>query len=318
MRELDERVHQLQQKSFADATRAAYRSQWAVYIGFCELLNARPVPATTQLLCRYVAYLSQSRAFCTVQQYLNVIRATHELLGFPSPLQDVALKNTLQGFKRVKGAAQRQKAPLTPAHLLKFKHQLNFAIMEDIQIWAAMLSCFFGLLRVNHVVVKLHAEPDNPAILRRSDASYSEHGWILRIRQSKTVQFKERVQEVPLPRYPDSPICPSTALSTFLRRAGNVPDDAPLFTFASPSGLQSLQEQVFRRRLRSLIQQTLSEPIEFNTHSLRRGGATWLMSQGAPLHVIRILGNWASDSIFKYLRPDIVFKQTTINKFSPQ
>ena len=42
---------------------------------------------------------------------------------------------------------------------------------------------------------------------------------------------------------------------------------------------------------------------EYNTHSLRRSGASHLFTAGLPLHAIKVIGDWKSDCVFKYLKP---------------
>ena len=41
---------------------------------------------------------------------------------------------------------------------------------------------------------------------------------------------------------------------------------------------------------------------QLSSHSLRRGGCTYLASMGVPLEEIRVRGDWASDAVFRYLK----------------
>ena len=51
-------------------------------------VDSDPVPVTTVNLCRYVAYLGRSYRFCTVQQYINIVRLIHLEMGLSNPLKD--------------------------------------------------------------------------------------------------------------------------------------------------------------------------------------------------------------------------------------
>ena len=89
--------------------------------------------------------------------------------------------------------------------------------------------------------------------------------------------------------------------------------DSPLFSslvYTTPNA------QSFRKRLSALLSLLGLQSEDFLTHSLRRGGATWLLNSGAPLHLIKVLGDWKSDSVLKYLKPDVNDSLKAINKFA--
>ena len=74
-----------------------------------------PVPATTELLCLYVAHLAKRLKPDSIKQYLNVVRILHVECGFPNPCEDnYHLKSTLKGIERVKGNPVTRKVPVTP------------------------------------------------------------------------------------------------------------------------------------------------------------------------------------------------------------
>ena len=53
------------------------------------------------------------------------------------------------------------------------------------------------------------------------------------------------------------------------------------------------------------------DPAKFSTHSLRRGGATFLRLCGAPIEVIKERGDWKSDAVFLYLKASLAERLTT-------
>jgi len=55
-------------------------------------------------------------------------------------------------------------------------------------------------------------------------------------------------------------------------------------------------------------------PAHYNTHSLRRSGASHLLASGVPLETIKVLGDWKSDCIFKYLKPTASQRLSMANK----
>ena len=108
-----------------------------------------------------------------------------------------------------------------------------------------------------------------------------------------------------LPRHPDNSLCPTTALLTFLHRAGDLPPSAPALAYIGAHGkLHVLTPPMARQGLKRIFR-ALGLPAEhYSTHSLRRSGATHLLASGVPVELIKIIGDWKSDCIFKYLTPN--------------
>ena len=223
--------------------------------------------------------------------------------GFDNPLQDnFHLKALLRGMKRVKGNFSLQKSPISPGHLLLVRTRLNLDDASDSLIWAAILSAFFGLLRVGNVTTN-NKNTDN--YIKRSDLKVSETGCILNVHKSKTNQFQERTVQIALPYMRGHPLCPTTAVLSFLGKAGDIVFHEPLFAVMHNNKLKHLSQNYFRKSFSALLQSIGLQCDKYNTHSLRRGGATWLMCAGVPLEMIKAIGDWKSDSVFAYLKPDI-------------
>ena len=81
------------------------------------------------------------------------------------------------------------------------------------------------------------------------------------------------------------------------------------------SKVRSISYSIFNTALKSLTFRARLKG-NFATHSLRRGGTTTLHQKGAPLPYIRERGQWASDCIYKYIKPSVVSKIKNDKKFS--
>ncbi len=77
------------------------------------------------------------------------------------------------------------------------------------------------------------------------------------------------------------------------------------YVFHGSSGLHVLTSTAFRVRLQTTLQKIGLSARDYGTHSLRRGGATWLFLSGVPVPTIKLLGDWKSDCVEQYLRPDV-------------
>ena len=271
------------------------------------------MPISTDNLCRYAAYLARTRCFTTVQEYLNVVRIVHLELGHHNPLADnYRLSSVLQGIKRQKGHRPNYKLPICMEHLARLRGLLDLQDVYDAQFWCALLVCFYGLLRISAVsITSTHSDFSN--LVCRDDVCINSSGCSLQLRHSKTNQFQERAHTVVLPHIKGHQLCPTAALLNFLSIAGNVPQDQPLLTVMRSGKLVHLLQDSVRQRLTSLLSRIGLPGSEYGTHSLRRGGATWLFNSGVSLEEIKTVGDWRSDCVQKYLKPSVSDKFKTLN-----
>ena len=79
-------------------------------------------------------------------------------------------------------------------------------------------------------------------------------------------------------------------------------DDAPAFQVPTgKGGFRPLDYQSFHSTIKFLAYSAGLDPNDFTSHSLRRGGCTFLAMQGAPLEEIKTRGDWSSDTVFAYI-----------------
>ena len=160
------------------------------------------------MLQRYVAYLARKLKFSSLKQYLNIICLMHMEQGLPNPLEENhRLQLLLRGVRRVKGDSTTRKLPITPLLLLKIRLVLDLQDPNSTVFWAACLTTFFGMLRRSNV---LPTPPfSDTKHLSREDVLAYSWGLALKIRWSKTIQFRERELLVPLPHLPGHPLDPT-------------------------------------------------------------------------------------------------------------
>ncbi|KAK6169731.1 hypothetical protein SNE40_020724 [Patella caerulea] len=172
----------------------------------CEL------PANSLQLQLYIVYLANVKhlRYNSIIQYLNIVPHIHKLAGYPNPLPgDYRIELLLRGLKRELGVAQTPVAAITPQMLLAIKHCLNFNLLLDTAFWCACLIAFYVMLRPANVTVKGIFNPDFD--LQQIDLLPCSWGFLLCLRKTKTIQFRERQLEVILPRI-NNALCPVMAL----------------------------------------------------------------------------------------------------------
>lgn len=316
--QLDSEVLAFRAQSFAHSTKASYRSHRKSYIEFCLFLGYKPVPASPELICRYAAFLARRLSANSIPKYLNVIRLISLEEGLPNPLQgNWRLTSLMNGIKRVKGTSVARKMPITPDVLLRIHHHLNLSSTLDASLWVACLILFFGLLRKGNVLPPSQAGflPDRH--LRRQDFYLHSWGVEVKLRWSKTIQFRQRVLSIPLPFLPlGHPLCPVSALLNYFQLTKGADPQGPALTFTNSGEVEPLTYPKFVKCLRVVLKQLGLDPQQYAGHSFRRGGATWALHTGLPGDIIQILGDWKSDAYKQYLVVPLKSKVGYIQQFS--
>ena len=80
------------------------------------------------------------------------------------------------------------------------------------------------------------------------------------------------------------------------------PGGAPLFLLPGPTGLEGQSYKDYQDTLKLMCDRVGLDPEEFSSHSLRRGGCTYLGMLGIPVADIKARGDWTSDCILQYLK----------------
>ena len=301
---LDKAVSLFRSRTFAESTTRTYRSQQLVYLQFCASLGIMPVPISQANLGRYIAFLASRLCFSSVRQYLNVVRLMHLEAGESNPLVNSwYLSSILKGLRRHKGDSTSQKLPITPDILLALLTILDFKKPFDLTFWAACLVGFFTFFRKSNLLIPAPDKFDPDKHLCTSDVIFQNTGAVLTVRWSKTIQFKQRVLLIPLPRIPGSPFCPSTAILLVLSRLPARTTPRPLFCFPLPLGPQPMTHPCFVSHLRISLSKLGFNASQYSGHSFRRGGASFALQCGIPTEWIKLQGDWTSDAYQRYLSP---------------
>ena len=216
-----------------------------------------------------------------------------------------------------------------------------FASTRETCLWAAFTTAFYALLRKSNVACATAATSAPPAqpvpgpaglrqpppppspVLRRGDVTRQPDGSLLLTFQcTKTRQpGSGRPQlQTPLPRittplrdaHSGAPtathaLCPTAALSAYLRRTAGRPLSEPLFGWTdSRSGeWRRLTHAVFVSTLKDLLRREGVDATRYSGQSFRRGGASFAHNTvGLPHLYIKALGDWLSNAFELYIEAD--------------
>ena len=285
-------------------TNRTYRTHRKLYLLFCHKAGLQPVPASTNQLCLYAAFLARRLKYNSLKQYMNIIRILHLEWGLPNPMTDnFILSSTLRGIRRHMGDSTQRKAPMTPTLLFNLLNYLDITTSQGANTWAAALVMFYGLLRISNVL-PASIRKFNPKLhLRRRDITFTATGVLITIRWSKTNQFRTRVFNLPLPRLQGHKLCPAQAIFHAFRLSAGAPLEGPPFVTRLGDSFQPLTTASFIQQVKSALGQ-ICDPKDYAGHSFRRGGACWAYANGVSVDLIRQLGDWKSNSYTRYILCD--------------
>ena len=296
-------LHNIQQDSrdlaskfYSDNSKIARSVQIKKYLLFLEEFEGLfiPYPCSPDQVDLYISWLAKQMKYSSITNYLSGLNYFLKSNGAtPIDYQDFRVRSVLGGAKRTLGMAVHQALPLLPKHLLRIFEQMSSSVGHTA-IRAAILTSFRALLRKCQVTA-------SDSTLRRSDFSFYQWGMIIKVRRSKVIQFSERELLIPVARTANLNLCAvSWCERHFLQVSAS--SDAPAFLVPSPTGYQPLPYKALQASIKFFSAQSGLNPDDFSSHSLRRGGATFLSIQGASIQDIRVRGDWSSDCVYKYIQ----------------
>ena len=295
----------LRMNSVALSTRKSRASQWKRYLIVCQNLDWTPMPCSISQACKYVTLLSDELSYFTILTYYQSAIFMHVCAGLePVRCSNPVLCSTLNGIKKSQENVQKGKDPIFPAHLRKIYDSLDRSDHIELVVFVAALLLFRTLLRVSHVVASDHT-------LARGDIKFNAKGCLVRVKTSKTSSSIGGIRYIPLTMSSDKTICPVRALKFLLGLRAGLPSE-PLFN-SGPG--QALTYSVFSKKFKQMLSKA-GIVGDFASHSLRRGGASYMSMVGCSIAQVKDRGGWASDCVFRYIKPSLKHNVLVDKKFA--
>ena len=166
-------------------------------------------------------------------------------------------------------------------------------------LWAVCCLGFFGFLRAGEFTVNSVFDPNTHMTVDDLQADSLVHPSCLKvhIKCSKTDPFHVGC-DIYVGRGVAS-VCPITALGSYLSLCGSAP--RPLFTFSDGC---PLTQQQLSSSLQSILHGA-GYSGSYSGHSFHIGKVTTAAAQGVPVHLIKTLGHWSSDTYQIYIRTPV-------------
>ncbi len=215
------------------------------------------------------------------------------------------------GLKRTMGSSTSQKLPVTPLLLSEIHKCVDFSNSFHVCTWAAMLFMFYTMFRKSNVMPSSATKYDCTKQVARSSIQCEQDSLLVKVKWSKTIQFKDRVLYVPVSSVPGSILCPVQAYRRLLSMV-KTPPDYPAFSYLKHGNVVPLTYSQFVRQFKLWL--TLLEVGDkdlYSSHSFRRGGATFAFQCGVSPSLIKCQGDWSSDCYLKYISLTMADKLVT-------
>ena len=233
--------------------------------------------------------MARSCKYSTVNNYLSAINRLHLFYGHEIDFrQSFIIKLVLAGIKRQLGDLTVQKIPLTPNQMLQIYGLLDLTNESISTMWAALMFSFRTLLCKSNMV------PDtltgNSHVVDCKDVCVYPDKLILKVRSSKTIQYGERVLEIPIHKVSEPAFCVYELLMSHLVATSEI-ISGPLFFIRSGKLLHPLLYKDLLQFLKECVQLINLSPDDVGLHSMRRSGTSFLHSIKVPLEDIKSLGS---------------------------
>ena len=276
------------------------------YLRFCLYFSRTPVPAICGTVVMYTSFLARTLNPSSIGSYLNIVKLMHEEQGFSNPLDNWELKMLKKGITRKLGKPPSQKLPITPQLLSLIHSKLDFSLPITKVFWAACLVAFYCFLRKSTLLPKSLSKMEVSKSLCLSDITIKpdKSEICLRIRHTKTIQFGQRILELPVSCVPGSILCPVSAVVSMLANLSTIQMSKiqPLFSYISINGkVDTLTHDVFVKMLRFYLKQCSIDPMQYSGHSFRRGGCSYAFGLGISPSLIKLRGDWKSNAYERYV-----------------
>ena len=285
---MEDELRHTQKQAFSEGTIKNLLTQWRAFYAFCRIYAIFIWPVTAHILCLFVQFLSFNlKSPDSIRNYLSGVRTLHLLTNHKCPdLNDFEIKITMKGLRRRMKHTVTQAAPITPLILAQIHPLLNFRKKVDIVFWAVLLLGFFMMVRASNLVPRSVKKWSPIKQLSRSSIAFNKQGMVVKVLWSKTIQFRQKVLEIPVYAIPNLILCPIKAVRRVLH-ASKVKGNGPLLAVTDK---HVFTYGMLQKKLKQAVQAIGLKKSRYSSHSLRRGAVEWAERNNIQESMIKIYG----------------------------
>ena len=292
------------QAAFRPSTVKAYTAMFRTFMCFCVFVDLDVSHLDVDGILAYLECLNFNKVSVNmISNHLAAIKAKLIVLGLnPSPLDHRKVKYYIRALKLNRPISVTSHNIITVQRLLKIVYQCDYLYMGKV-FKAVFLVAFFGFFMLSNLSPHSLTTFDFTRHFAGGDVFFEKNMVKILLKWSKTIQTRDQVKVISLPRLGSNPLCPYRALK-FLFHWYNPCNNDPLFQFQYASGWKVLIDSKIRKTL-SLINQKLGlAPHFFTFHAFRRSGASLAFNANVPIQEIQVQGTWMLDCVWRYIHDD--------------
>ena len=291
--------------AFRPKTYRAYDAMFRTFVAFCIVTKCVLVNINTKVILSFLECLVRSSCSAgMVTNYVPAIRASFVMYDLPYHVVDHPKVKYFLKSLRI-----NRLVVVTPHNIITISRLIDISLACDLvtfpQVFrAAFLLGFFAFLRLSNLVPHAVGEFDFTRHLTGDDIFFTSKYVKVMIKWSKTIQTRDRVQCLTLPRLTISNICPYTALKK-LFRLYPMSGTSSLLQIQNSLGSQPLTDSRVRKSLKQINIHLGLRPNFFTFHDFRRSGDTFAYHSHIPIQEIKRHGTWSSDCVWGYIQSDL-------------
>ena len=184
-----------------------------------------------------------------------------------------------------------------------FEHQPYLHIMYK----CLFILAYYGLFRIGELTLSQHSIK-----ARNISLATNKDKLLITLFTSKTHNKESRSQKIKISaieasscnvkvKYKNRFFCPFKTVHSYIKARGSYfqTDDENFFIFRDRS---PVKPEHAGRVLRSVLTANGLDTKLFNFHSLRMGRATELIQLGYSIEIVKRLGRWKSNAVYKYIK----------------
>ena len=291
-------------QAFRPKTRQAYDAMFKVFIAFCIVAGVLITDVNVEIVMSFLECMVQNNCSCAVlENYMSAIKANFILYDLPFTVFDhPKIKYFIKSIKINRPLTLRPHNTIDLSNLRRISRAC-LDIPHGLVYKAVFLTRFFAFFRLSNLAPHSLASFDPSRHLTGHDVFFTQKFVKILIKWTKTIQQRDTVQCITLPKLRDNSICPFIAIKSLFNLYPMSPH-ASLFQVSTPSGLVPLTDSRVRKTLKNINRKLGYNPAHFTFHDFRRSGATFAFNAQIPIQAIKRHGTWSSNCVWKYIQSD--------------
>ena len=297
----------LKANSIRESTKLNYVVIWRQFNTFLIRLDSKPKfwEDKLSLFCAYL--VDKGVKSTTLRSYCSAIKHILVIDGYDCCDSKVLLTTIVRAC-RIRNDVVITHLPIHISLLEALLFELK-RIFENSQLYlfimykALLCMGYYGLMRIRELTLgshtlkacNIHITENKNKILMILYSSKTHS------KESKPQKIKISENELQGKRQIKRFFCPFRAIRDYLHIRGvYLSNGEQFFILADRS---PVSPSMVRNLLQKLLKRLNINPKCFNTQSLCIGRATDLIKFGVPIEVIKLVGCWKSNAVYRYLKP---------------